>query len=91
MQGTRGTLLSLCGLVIKSCLILATPWTVACQVPLSMGFSKKEYWSGLPFPSYPFMTLPKLWFSHLYSLVSPGTLWLRVNHLVSDFGGQFLR
>ena len=27
-----------------------TPWTVAYQVPLSMGFSKQEYWSGLPFP-----------------------------------------
>ena len=26
------------------------PWTVACQVPLSMGFSRQEYWSGLPFP-----------------------------------------
>ena len=30
---------------------LATPWTVARQVPLSMGFSRPEYWSGLPFPS----------------------------------------
>ena len=29
----------------------ATPWTVAHQVPLSMGFSRQEYWSGLPFPS----------------------------------------
>ena len=29
----------------------ATPWTVACQAPLSMGFSRQEYWSGLPFPS----------------------------------------
>ena len=28
-----------------------TPWTVACQAPLSMEFSKQEYWSGLPFPS----------------------------------------
>ena len=28
-----------------------TPWTAACQAPLSMGFSKQEYWSGLPFPS----------------------------------------
>ena len=28
-----------------------TPWTVACQVPLSMGFSRQEYWSGLVFPS----------------------------------------
>ena len=27
------------------------PWTVACQALLSMGFSKQEYWSGLPFPS----------------------------------------
>ena len=28
-----------------------TPWTIAYQVPPSMGFSKQEYWSGLPFPS----------------------------------------
>ena len=28
-----------------------TPWTVACQAPLSMEFSRPEYWSGLPFPS----------------------------------------
>ena len=27
-----------------------TPWTVACQAPLSMGFSRQEYWSGLPHP-----------------------------------------
>ena len=29
-------------------LFFATPWTVACQAPLSMGFSKQEYGSGLP-------------------------------------------
>ena len=29
----------------------ATPWTVACQAPLSMGLSQQEYWSGLSFPS----------------------------------------
>ena len=28
-----------------------TPWTVALQAPLSMGFPRQEYWSGLPFPS----------------------------------------
>ena len=39
------------GLVAKSCPTLATPWTVACQAPVSMGFSRREYWSGLPFPS----------------------------------------
>ena len=33
----------------------ATPWTVARQAPLSMGFSRQEYWSGLPSPS-PFQT-----------------------------------
>jgi len=31
--------------------LFPTPWTVAYQVPLSIGFSRKEYWSGLPFPS----------------------------------------
>ena len=31
--------------------LLATPWTAAYQAPLSMGFSRQEYWSGLPFPS----------------------------------------
>ena len=31
--------------------LLATPWTVALQAPLSMQFSRQEYWSGLPFPS----------------------------------------
>ena len=30
--------------------LLVTPWTVACQSPLSMGFPRQEYWSGLPFP-----------------------------------------
>ena len=31
--------------------LFATLWTVPCQTPLSMEFSRKEYWSGLPFPS----------------------------------------
>ena len=31
--------------------LLATPWTVAHQAPPSMGFSRQEYWRGLPFPS----------------------------------------
>ena len=39
------------GLVTKSCPTLVTPWTVAHQAPLSMGFSREEYWSGLPFSS----------------------------------------
>ena len=39
------------GLVAKLCLTLVTQWTVAFQAPLSMGFSRQEYWSELPFPS----------------------------------------
>ena len=31
--------------------LFATPWTVACQAPLSMDFSRQEYWSELPFPT----------------------------------------
>ena len=37
---------------LLSCVRLyGTPWTEAYQAPLSMGFSRQEYWSGLPFPS----------------------------------------
>ena len=39
------------GVVAKPCLPLVIPWSVARQAPLSMGFSRQEYWSGLPFPS----------------------------------------
>ena len=31
--------------------LFVTPWTVAYQAPLSVGFSRQEYWTGLPFPS----------------------------------------
>ena len=38
-------------LVPQPCPTLATPQSVACQAPLSMGFPRQEYWSGLPFSS----------------------------------------
>ena len=38
------------GLVAKSCPTLETPWTGACQAPLSVGFSRQEHCSGLPCP-----------------------------------------
>ena len=31
--------------------VFATPWTIACQASLSMGFFRQKYWSGLPFPT----------------------------------------
>ena len=37
--------------VAQLCPTLCDPWTVAHQAPPSMGFSRQEYWSGLPFPS----------------------------------------
>ena len=43
------------GLVAKSCSTLVTTWTIACQDPLSMGFSRQEYWSGLPVKSFSFV------------------------------------
>ena len=42
-------------LIVSNCLwphgLFVTPWTVAYQAPPSMGFSRQEYWSGVPFPS----------------------------------------
>ena len=37
--------------VAQLCLTLVTPWTAAYQAPSSMGFSRQEYWSGVPLPS----------------------------------------
>ena len=43
--------MAVCVLSHFSCVrLFATPWTVALQAPLSMGFSRQEYWNGLPFP-----------------------------------------
>ena len=50
-DGKSGDKLAGGGLVAKLCPTLATPWTTACQAPPSMGFSRQEYQSGLPFPS----------------------------------------
>ena len=45
--------------------LFETPWTVAHQAPLSMEFSRQEYWSGLPFPS-PVLYTKYLVFLHTY-------------------------
>ena len=41
----------MCVCVLTHVQLFAIPWIVACQAPLSMGFSRQEYWSGLPFPT----------------------------------------
>ena len=50
-QESRAPLMSRHVLVAQSRLTLCDPWTVAHQAPLTMKFSRQEYWSGLPFPS----------------------------------------
>ena len=43
--------------------LFETPWTTTCQAPLSMGFSRQEYWSGLPCPSPEDCTHPRIEFT----------------------------
>ena len=53
----------------------ATPWTVAHEAPLSMEFSRQEYWSGLPFPSPGDLPDPG---------IEPGSLALQEDSLLSE-------
>ena len=50
----------------------ATPWTVALQAPLSVGFSRQVYWSGLPFPTSGHLPDPGIEPSSLVSPVMAG-------------------
>ena len=52
--------------------LLATPWTAAHQAPPSMGFSRQEYWSGVPLPSPPHNRGSCFFSCHQYS---PGAKW----------------
>ena len=69
------------GVVAKLCPTLGTSWTVACQAPVSMGFSRQEYWSGLPCPSLgdlpdpgnkPLSVISPAWQMDSVLLVPPG-------------------
>ena len=53
--------------------LFATPWTVACQSPLSIEFSRQEYWSGLPFPSPGYLPYPGIESKSLASPALAGT------------------
>ena len=57
----------------------ATPWTVARQAPLSVGFSRQEYWSGLPCPSPGGFPDPR---------VEPGSLALQADSLLAGLRGE---
>ena len=55
--------------------LFVNPWTVAYHTPLSMGFSRQEYWSGLPFPSSEDLPNPGM---------EPGSLALQADALPSE-------
>ena len=59
--------------------LFATPWTVTYQAPPSMGFSKQEYWSGVPLPSPGDLPDPG---------IEPGTPALRAEALTSEPPGK---
>ena len=66
-------------LVAKLCPTLETPWTVACQAPLYMGFSRQEYWSGLQFPSAGDLPNP---------VIKPGSPALQADSLLIELQGK---
>ena len=68
--------------VAQSYLTLVTLWTVACQAPLSMEFSRQKYWSGFPFPSPG--DLPN-------TGVEPGSPVLEADSLLSEPPGKPLK
>ena len=59
--------------------LFATPWTVACQAPLSMEFSRQEYWGGLPFPIPEDIPNPG---------IKPGSPILQADSLLSEPPGK---
>ena len=83
--------------VLSHVWLFVTPWTTAYQAPPSMGFSRQEYWSGLPLPS-----LSKIWQTieiccsqSTADLVSesllPGSLCLHIVEKSGKLCGSFLR
>ena len=69
------------GLVTKPCLTLVSPWTVACQAPLSMGFSREEDWSEFPFPPPGDLPNPG---------IEPWFPLLQANFLLTELQGKHL-
>ena len=69
----------LCALLLSRVQLFVTPWTVACQSPLSMGFSRQEDWNGLPCP--PPEDLPN-------TGTEPRSPTLRADPLLSELPGK---
>ena len=65
----------MCVCVLSHVCLFATPWTVTRQTPLSMEFSRQEYWSGLPFPTPGNLPDPRTKLASLKSLALAGRLF----------------
>ena len=68
--------------LLSRVLLFVTLWTAACQAPLSMEFSRQEYWSGLPFPTPRDLPNPGI------KLVSPVFPALQVDSLPVEPSGK---
>ena len=55
--------------------LFVTPWTVAYKAPLSMGFSRQQYWSGLPYPSLVIKDSSYIYMQSTYFLSKGGIWW----------------
>ena len=64
----------------------ATPWTVACQAPLSMEFSRQEYWSRLPFPSPGDLSHPGLLLRPRKFCIWPALILVRIKSKLFSLG-----
>ena len=68
--------------------LLATPWTAAYQAPPPMGFSRQEYWSGVPLPSLSTLSKPMLFL--FWIIISGCFLFLNIHlSLADDIKGHF--
>ena len=63
--------LYVCAQLLSSVQLFVTPWTTACEAPLSMEFSRQEYWSHLPFPTPRYLSNPGINPLSLASCVLP--------------------
>ena len=74
-------MLRITGHLLSCVRLFATLWTIACQAPLSMGLSRKEYWNGLPFPSPGDLLDPG---------IKPGSPALQADCLPSEPPGKYV-
>ena len=81
-RGPNLSLPSVCAQLLGHIWLFVAPWSVSHQAPLSMGFSRQEYWSGLPFPSPG--DLP-------HSGIEPGSLAMQPASLPTELPGKVQR